>query len=218
MPNTLKHEPLFAKRTKRGVMAPASTECSVPSDGHANPSHHSDDEAEHTQDRTAATDCVGSRGESSTDPTATGPRRSNRLRRHNVTLANYAFVAEEPITPNSMTQPEGFIDPDHPDWVCRLHKSLYGLKQAPLEWFKMIDTHLCTNGFDPSDADLCIYIQHYKGLCSYIALYVDDCTIIAHCCQIHEIKDMVKAKFPTKDLGEAKSVLGFEIHCDWKNG
>jgi hypothetical protein len=117
-----------------------------------------------------------------------------------------------------VTQPEGFVDPDHPDWVCRLHKSLYGLKQAPLEWFKTIDAHLRANGFEPSDADPCIYVRHYKGLRSYIALYVDDCTIIAHRCQIHKIKDMVKAKFPTKDLGEAKSVLGFKIHHDRKNG
>lgn len=27
-----------------------------------------------------------------------------------------------------MEQPEGFIDEDHPDYVCLLHKALYGLK------------------------------------------------------------------------------------------
>ena len=26
-----------------------------------------------------------------------------------------------------MSQPEGFIDPDHPNYVCKLKKSLYGL-------------------------------------------------------------------------------------------
>jgi hypothetical protein len=29
------------------------------------------------------------------------------------------------------TQPVGFVDPAHPDLVCKLNKSLYGLKQAP---------------------------------------------------------------------------------------
>jgi hypothetical protein len=29
------------------------------------------------------------------------------------------------------SQPIGFADLGHPDWVCRLYKSLYGLKQAP---------------------------------------------------------------------------------------
>ena len=30
----------------------------------------------------------------------------------------------------NMEQPKGFIDPDNPDYVCKLSKSLYGLKQS----------------------------------------------------------------------------------------
>nr|GEU68557.1 retrovirus-related Pol polyprotein from transposon TNT 1-94 [Tanacetum cinerariifolium] len=32
------------------------------------------------------------------------------------------------------SQPEGFVDPDHPTHVYRLKKALYGLKQAPRAW------------------------------------------------------------------------------------
>nr|GFA28416.1 retrovirus-related Pol polyprotein from transposon TNT 1-94 [Tanacetum cinerariifolium] len=34
-----------------------------------------------------------------------------------------------------VSQPEGFIDPDHPTYVYRLKKVLYGLKQAPRAWY-----------------------------------------------------------------------------------
>nr|GFC14580.1 Gag-Pol polyprotein [Tanacetum cinerariifolium] len=34
-----------------------------------------------------------------------------------------------------INQPEGFVDPYHPDKVYRLKKALYGLKQAPRAWY-----------------------------------------------------------------------------------
>jgi hypothetical protein len=88
-------------------------------------------------------------------------------------------------------QPEGFIDKEHPDYICLLHKSLYGLKQAPMEWYKMIDTHLCANSYEPMDADPCLYIKYHQGLISFIGLYVDDCTIITHHSKVRLIKDMI---------------------------
>nr|GFA32792.1 retrovirus-related Pol polyprotein from transposon TNT 1-94 [Tanacetum cinerariifolium] len=34
-----------------------------------------------------------------------------------------------------VSQPKGFVDPDHPTHVYRLKKALYGLKQAPRAWY-----------------------------------------------------------------------------------
>ncbi|GJU54563.1 retrotransposon protein, putative, unclassified [Tanacetum coccineum] len=42
----------------------------------------------------------------------------------------YAAHKEEVLC----AQPDGFVDPDHPDKVYRLRKALYGLKQAPRAW------------------------------------------------------------------------------------
>ncbi|GKE83334.1 retrovirus-related pol polyprotein from transposon TNT 1-94, partial [Tanacetum coccineum] len=34
-----------------------------------------------------------------------------------------------------VSQPDRFVDPDHPERVYRLKKALYGLKQAPRAWY-----------------------------------------------------------------------------------
>ncbi|XP_047264675.1 uncharacterized mitochondrial protein AtMg00810-like [Capsicum annuum] len=34
-----------------------------------------------------------------------------------------------------MRQPKGFVHPDYPHYVCKLHRALYGLKQSPRAWF-----------------------------------------------------------------------------------
>jgi len=56
-----------------------------------------------------------------------------------------------------MTQPEGFINPDRPHDVYRLHKSLYGLKQAPRMWNKEMHEYLVSIGFVRISADPCVY-------------------------------------------------------------
>nr|GEV30432.1 retrovirus-related Pol polyprotein from transposon TNT 1-94 [Tanacetum cinerariifolium] len=39
-----------------------------------------------------------------------------------------------------VSQPEGFVDPDHPTHVYRPKKALYGLKQAPRAWYQASPT------------------------------------------------------------------------------
>jgi hypothetical protein len=45
------------------------------------------------------------------------------------------------------SQPTSFVDPAHPQLVCRLNKSLYGLKQAPREWYHCFTSYLVSLGF-----------------------------------------------------------------------
>nr|GFC69286.1 Gag-Pol polyprotein [Tanacetum cinerariifolium] len=46
-----------------------------------------------------------------------------------------------------VNQPNGFVDPYHPDKVYRLKKALYGLKQAPRAWYDELSKILLSKGF-----------------------------------------------------------------------
>nr|GEZ42250.1 retrovirus-related Pol polyprotein from transposon TNT 1-94 [Tanacetum cinerariifolium] len=50
------------------------------------------------------------------------------------------------------TQPDGFVDPDHPKKVYYLRKALYGLKQAPRAWYDKFSKFLISKEFT-KDAD-----------------------------------------------------------------
>ena len=71
-----------------------------------------------------------------------------------------------------MEQPEGFVHPDFPHYVCKLRKALYGLKQAPRAWSNMFSSHLQNIGFEISKADHSLYVQKTSGGIVVIVVYV----------------------------------------------
>lgn len=73
-----------------------------------------------------------------------------------------------------MAQPQGFVDKEIPDYVCRLRKPLYGLKQAPCAWYMSLKQHLLNTGFTNSLADTSLFIQHRGTTFTYVLVYVDD--------------------------------------------
>ncbi|GKE50550.1 retrovirus-related pol polyprotein from transposon TNT 1-94, partial [Tanacetum coccineum] len=52
-----------------------------------------------------------------------------------------------------IAQPDGFVDPGHPDKVYRLRKALYGLKQAPRAWYDELSNFLMSKGFTKGTID-----------------------------------------------------------------
>nr|GEU29763.1 retrovirus-related Pol polyprotein from transposon TNT 1-94 [Tanacetum cinerariifolium] len=50
-----------------------------------------------------------------------------------------AFLNDELKEEVYVSQPKGFVDPDHPTYVYHLKKALYGLKQAPWAWMDSCD-------------------------------------------------------------------------------
>nr|GEY66671.1 Gag-Pol polyprotein [Tanacetum cinerariifolium] len=60
---------------------------------------------------------------------------------------SFAPVARLEAEEVYVNQPDGFVDPYHPDKVYHLKKALYGLKQAPRVWYDELSTFLVSKGF-----------------------------------------------------------------------
>lgn len=73
-----------------------------------------------------------------------------------------------------LQQPFGFIDPTHPEHVCRLLKSIYGLKQAPRVWYQWFVTYICTIGFVCSSSDTSLFVLRSGTDLTCLLVYVDD--------------------------------------------
>ncbi|GKF80360.1 retrovirus-related pol polyprotein from transposon TNT 1-94 [Tanacetum coccineum] len=56
-----------------------------------------------------------------------------------------AFLNENLREEVNVSQPDGFVDPDKPNYVYKLKKDLYGLKQAPRAWYDMLSSFLISN-------------------------------------------------------------------------
>ncbi|GJT52474.1 retrovirus-related pol polyprotein from transposon TNT 1-94 [Tanacetum coccineum] len=61
-----------------------------------------------------------------------------------------------------VSQPDGFVDPDKPNYVYKLKKALYGLKQAPRAWYDMLSSFLISNDFSKGSVDPTMFI-HREG-------------------------------------------------------
>ncbi|GJU75786.1 retrovirus-related pol polyprotein from transposon TNT 1-94 [Tanacetum coccineum] len=58
-----------------------------------------------------------------------------------------------------VSQPEGFVDPEHPSHVYRLKKALYGLKQAPRAWYDKLSMFLIKSGFTKGVVDPTLFTR-----------------------------------------------------------
>ncbi|GJT33072.1 retrovirus-related pol polyprotein from transposon TNT 1-94 [Tanacetum coccineum] len=58
-----------------------------------------------------------------------------------------------------VSQPNGFVDPDKPNYVYKLKKALYGLKQAPCAWYDMLSSFLISLDFSKGSVDPTLFIR-----------------------------------------------------------
>nr|GEW47906.1 uncharacterized mitochondrial protein AtMg00810-like [Tanacetum cinerariifolium] len=102
-----------------------------------------------------------------------------------------------------VSQPEGFVDPDHPTHVYRLKKALYGLKQAPRAWRDTLSRFLLDNKFSKGAVDPIRFTRKTGKHNLLVQIYVDDiifALIDPNVCDI--FSNEMSLKFQMSMMGE----------------
>jgi len=105
--------------------------------------------------------------------------------------------------------------------VMKLDKDVYGLKQGPLLWNRELDSTLKSAGFKRLKSEESLYVKKVRGdeKMVILAVYVDDILIAADTQQlVDETKQILKSKYPVKDLGTPRKLLGVTITGSPRDG
>ncbi|GKA85966.1 retrovirus-related pol polyprotein from transposon TNT 1-94 [Tanacetum coccineum] len=111
-----------------------------------------------------------------------------------------------------VSQPEGFVDPDHPTHVYRLKKALYGLKQAPRAWYNTLSRFLLDNKFSKGVVDPTLFTRKTGKHILLVQIYVDDIIFAStdpKACDIFS-KEM-SSKFQMSMMGQMSFFLGLQV-------
>ena len=112
-----------------------------------------------------------------------------------------------------VSQPEGFVDLDHPNHVYRLKKALYGLKQAPRAWYDKLSAFLLANHFTIGTVDPTLFIQTHGEDILIVQIYVDDIIFgSTNKKYSNTFSKLMKQNFEMSMMGELKFFLGLQVH------
>nr|GEU93558.1 putative ribonuclease H-like domain-containing protein [Tanacetum cinerariifolium] len=102
-----------------------------------------------------------------------------------------------------VTQPKGFMDPQHPKKVYKVVKAIYGLHQTPRAWYATLSTFLLKLGYKRGTIDKTLFLKKNKSDIILVQVYVDDIifgsTTKAWC---DEFEALMKGQFQMSDMGE----------------
>lgn len=114
-----------------------------------------------------------------------------------------------------LSQPEGFINPDHPDHVWLLNSSLYGSKQSARQWHLCLTDQLKLIGFKAAQVDPTMYILHRGGAAvAAIIVHVDDILLAGNKSSINHVEKFLQEKFQLTRNEEVWQFLSFDITRD----
>ncbi|GKD57738.1 putative ribonuclease H-like domain-containing protein [Tanacetum coccineum] len=111
-----------------------------------------------------------------------------------------------------VSQPPGFVDPDHSTKVYKVVKALYGLYQAPRAWYATLSAFLEKHGYKRGIIDKTLFIKRDKKDIMLVQVYVDDIifgsTNNSWC---DEFEALMKSIFQMSSMGELIFFLGLQV-------
>ncbi|GJS75837.1 retrovirus-related pol polyprotein from transposon TNT 1-94 [Tanacetum coccineum] len=111
-----------------------------------------------------------------------------------------------------VSQPDGFVDPDKPNYVYKLKKALYGLKQAPHAWYDMLSSFLISNNFSKGSVDPTLFIRREGNELLLVQIYVDDIIFAASTPELCDLfAKIMCSKFKMSMMGKISFFLGLQI-------
>nr|GEW30971.1 hypothetical protein [Tanacetum cinerariifolium] len=93
---------------------------------------------------------------------------------------SFAPVARLETEEVYVAQPDGFVDPDHPEKVYRLRKALFGLKQAPRAWYDELSKFMISKGFTKGTIDPTLFTIRYEEDILLVQIYAKYTLEILH--------------------------------------
>nr|GEV67024.1 putative ribonuclease H-like domain-containing protein [Tanacetum cinerariifolium] len=112
-----------------------------------------------------------------------------------------------------VNQPNGFVDPYHPDKVYQLKKALYELKPAPRAWYDELSKFLLSKGFSKGSIDPTLFITKHKGDILLVQIYVVDIIFGSTNPNLSKrFEKLMHSKFEMSMMGDLKLFLGIQIH------
>nr|GEU74574.1 hypothetical protein [Tanacetum cinerariifolium] len=111
-----------------------------------------------------------------------------------------------------VSQPEGFVDPDHLTHVYRLKKALYGLKQAPRAWYDTFSRFLLDNDFSKGAVDPTLFTRKKGKQILLVQIYVDDIIFAStdpKACDM--FSNEMSSKFQMSMMGQMSYFLGIRL-------
>ncbi|GJV78896.1 retrovirus-related pol polyprotein from transposon TNT 1-94 [Tanacetum coccineum] len=111
-----------------------------------------------------------------------------------------------------VSQPEGFVDPDHLTHVYHTRKALYDLKQAPQAWYDTLSRFLLDNKFSKGAVDPTLFIRKTGKHILLVQIYVDDIIFAStdpKACDI--FSNEMSTKFQMSMMGQMSFFLGLQI-------